>query len=157
MILHLFSYGSKHWFLFVWIIITPLSSTCCRAIGLDRRLLTGNDASLLRQIARDLLHSLSRSHDNTWHNLVRKNRSAALVGQVDNMLVEFPLSERNRWCQARTRTDKDTNCYAISQHLSEHWVDVTHVTGNCIWLLLEYFFSTFIVQLRLRYNWHRVG
>ena len=33
--------------------------------GTDRSLLTGHDALLLRQIARDLLHALSNRHDNT--------------------------------------------------------------------------------------------
>ena len=35
-------------------------------IGTDRSLLTGHDAVLLQQIARDLLHALSHRHDNTW-------------------------------------------------------------------------------------------
>ena len=35
-------------------------------IGTDRSLLTGHDALLLRQIARDLLHALSHRHDDTW-------------------------------------------------------------------------------------------
>ena len=35
-------------------------------IGTDRSLLTGHDALLLQQIARDLLHVLSHRHDNTW-------------------------------------------------------------------------------------------
>ena len=37
--------------------------------GIDRRLLTGHNALLLRHIARDLLHALSYKHDNTWHGL----------------------------------------------------------------------------------------
>ena len=32
-------------------------------IGTDRSLLTGHDALLLQQLARDLLHSLSHRHD----------------------------------------------------------------------------------------------
>ena len=35
-------------------------------IGTDRSLLTGHNALLLRQIARDLLYALSHRHDNTW-------------------------------------------------------------------------------------------
>ena len=35
-------------------------------IGTDRSLLTGHNALLLRQIARDLLHALLHSHNNTW-------------------------------------------------------------------------------------------
>ena len=35
-------------------------------IGTDRSLLTGHNALLLRQIARDLLHALSHRHNNTW-------------------------------------------------------------------------------------------
>ena len=50
--------------LFVWIIFTSLLSTC-RPYR-DRSLLTGHDALLLGQIARDLLHASSHRHDNTW-------------------------------------------------------------------------------------------
>ena len=35
-------------------------------IGTDRSLLTGHNALLLRQIARDLLHALLHRHNNTW-------------------------------------------------------------------------------------------
>ena len=46
------------------------------------------------------------------------NQSAALVGQLDDMLVKFHLSETNGLCQARTwttrLTDGDADHYAIS-------------------------------------------
>ena len=35
-------------------------------IETDRSLLTGHNALLLRQIARDLLHALLHRHNNTW-------------------------------------------------------------------------------------------
>ena len=34
----------------------------------------GHDALLLLQIARDLLHALSHTQDNTWHGLWRTSR-----------------------------------------------------------------------------------
>ena len=51
--------------LFVWIILTSLF-THAGHIGTDRSPLTGQNALLLRQIARDLLHALLHRHNNTW-------------------------------------------------------------------------------------------
>ena len=46
------------------------------------------------------------------------NQSAALVGRIDNILVEFHLSETDESCWARTwmarLTDREANHYAIS-------------------------------------------
>ena len=60
--------------------------------GTDRSLLTGHDALLLWQIARDLLRALSYKHDNTWHGLWWNSRRH-WWGQFDNILIEFLLSE----------------------------------------------------------------
>ena len=53
-------------------------------IGTDRSLLTGHDALLLRQIARDLLHTLShKQQKNSWTAFGEPpllNQSSALVG-----------------------------------------------------------------------------
>ena len=46
------------------------------------------------------------------------NQSLALVGQIDNMLIEFHISETYGSCPARTRTprvtDGDSNHHSIS-------------------------------------------
>ena len=57
-------------------------------IGIGRSLLTGYDALLSRLITRDLLHTLSHSHDNTWNGRWRTS-GRHWWGQVDHMLTEF--------------------------------------------------------------------
>ena len=42
------------------------SSVHAGHLGTDKSLLTGHNALLFRQIARDLLHALSHRHDKTW-------------------------------------------------------------------------------------------
>ena len=59
-------------------------------VGTDRSLLTGHDALLLRQIARDLLHALSHRHDYTWtafvEPVVRSWMSTlSVVSQADSI------------------------------------------------------------------------
>ena len=75
----------------------------------------GHDALLLHQIARDLLHALSHRHDNTWTAFGEPVLGTSW-GQVDNILIEFHLSETSRLCRARTwmacLSDGDANHYA---------------------------------------------
>ena len=56
--------------------------------GTDRSLLTGHNALLLQQIARDILDAFSHRHDYTWTTFVES--------VVDNMVVDPHLSVTNR-------------------------------------------------------------
>ena len=65
------------------------------------------------------------------HPLV--NQLASLLGQIDNILVEFHLLETNRlcWTQSWTAslTDGDDNYYAISSHLKLSVLSSTEMSG----------------------------
>ena len=77
--------------LLVCIILTYLFSTAhISYIGIERSLLTGNDAPLLRQITRDLLHVLSHRYDYTWTAFIEP-----VVSTGDNILVDLHLSDTN--------------------------------------------------------------
>ena len=73
-------------------------------IGTDRGLLTGHDALLLQQIARDLLHALSQRHDNTWHGLCWTNWRHWLeqVGdsQLECELLTWSKQTKCMWLKA---------------------------------------------------------
>ena len=67
------------------------------------------------------------------------NQLAALVGRVDNILVEFYLSETNGSCQAQTwmalLTDGDANHYAIPLpfyhiDMTTHYLDFGKPVGS---------------------------
>ena len=89
-------------------------------IGTDRSLLTGHNALLLRQIARDLLHALLHRHYNTWTAFFLTSRRHWWE-RVNNTVIEFHLSVTSASNQARTRItrleDRDANDCAISPPL----------------------------------------
>ena len=86
-------------------------------IGTDRSLLTGHNALLLRQIARDLLHALLHRYNNTWTAFFLTSRRHWWEW-VSNTVIESHLSMTSGSSGAQTRTarliDRDANNCAIS-------------------------------------------
>ena len=60
--------GNVPW-IYLFVSYYRLCSAHVGYIGADRNLLTGHNALLLRQIARDLLHALAHRHNKSWHGL----------------------------------------------------------------------------------------
>ena len=85
-------------------------------IGTDRSLLTGHNALLSRQIARDLLHALLHRHNNTWTAFLTSCRH--WWEQANSTVIEFHPSITSgsrgaQTCIARL-IDRDANDCAIS-------------------------------------------
>ena len=68
---HLFNCKLASYLKSLFVCLNHIQHIPCSAhagyIGTYRRLLTGRNVLLLRQITRDLLHALSHRHDNTLH------------------------------------------------------------------------------------------